>query len=184
MPTYDFLAMIRLAEERDEIFKAAIQKNNWRRAYDAWHNRHASDSKYADAAWRRKRTSLFRPKTRSAVRRALATTAASLFTTSDVVQVEAEQNGDPKRSASAAIVKELLNYRLDRTSEQSGMPWFMICVGAALDGQIAGVMYSKQHWEYERVTERAHEIVELEHLDEAGEPMMDPSTGSPFARPR
>jgi hypothetical protein len=177
---YDFLSLVRICEERDAIFKSALQKNNWRRSYDAFHNRHASDSKYTDTAWRKKRTSLFRPKTRTSVRKAMAAAAASLFTTSDVVQVSAEPQKDPKRAASAAVLKEILAYRLDRTSAEAGMPWFMICMGAHLDSQITGVCYTKQYWEYEKVTERASVLTEMQHFyQDSGEPVLDPMSGEP-----
>lgn len=177
---YDFLRVVMVAEERDQMFKGSIQKTKWRRAYDAWHSRHGEGTRYADPNWRRKRSHLYRPRTRSAVRKKVAAFAASVFTSPDSVSVQAEALGDPVRSASAAIIQQCLNYRLDRASAKSGVSFFLVASGACLDAQITGICYTKQFWEYEEVTEKTTQIVvKQKYYSDTGEAVTDPTTGKP-----
>lgn len=119
----------------------------WEQAYRAVANQHTGDSKYASPRWRG-RSKLFRPKTRSSLHKADANAANSLFSSPDIVNTTAMNPGDESQAASAAIMKELLNYRLDRQSGKSGVPWFQLSVGAHQDARITGICVSKQYWEY------------------------------------
>lgn len=148
------------------------------RAYRAWRNEHAEGSKYLGAAWRG-RSRLFVPKTRSAVRKNLATTAASLFSTEDVVHITASHEDDPIQRAIAATLKGVLDYRLTQSSAIHGIPWFMICMGAAQDAQITAVSISKQYWETLEVPSGEFETVLVPGEDEDGNPLVD-ETGEPI----
>ena len=140
------------------------------RAYRAWQNQHAEGSKYLGTAWKG-RSRLFVPKTRSAVRKNLATAAAALFSTEDVVNVSAEYEDDPRQMATAAVMKADLEYRLTRSSAKSGIPWYQIAMGACLDGQLTGVCISKQYWQYEEVPDGTMQDALVHHVDEeTGEP--------------
>lgn len=148
------------------------------RAYRAWRNEHPEGSKYLGPAWRG-RSTLFVPKTRSAIRKNLAGVAASLFSTEDVVHVNAAYEDDPYQRALAATIKGVLDYRLTQASAMHGIPWFMICTGAALDAQITGVSISKQDWDQIEVPTGEYETVLVPEVDEHGEPILDES-GQPI----
>lgn len=179
---FDFLGIAQMAEDRDQVFKGAIQKAAWARAQLHLKNRHATDSKYTSTAFKN-RSRIFRPKTISAVRKNMAACAAAMFSSEDVVTVKATNDTDPRKLASAAVLKELLNYRLDRTSANSGIPWFLVAMGANRDTQSHGVCYTKQFWEFEVVTERHDELVtEADHYADTGEPVYDDITGEPVVR--
>lgn len=139
----------------------------WNNAYRAFNNEHHTHSKYQTKRYKG-RSNLFRPKTRAAVRSAMATAAAALFATADAVQVQPENDADEQQRASAKAKHELLNYRLDRQSGRSGLPWFHIAMGSRLDTMITGVCISKQYWEYKTKTK----IKERPVIDElAGAPI-------------
>jgi hypothetical protein len=156
----DFLAILSAAEIRNQTFIGAIQRNSWQQSIKAFHSQHPVDSKYRTDAYRN-RTKLFKPKTRAAVRKNLASAASALFSNTDVVSVKAQYDDNPVKLASAKVIHELLNYRLDRTTARAGIPWFLIAMGACLDGQLQGICVSKQLWEFETVDEiHATTIVE------------------------
>jgi hypothetical protein len=163
----DFLALVQQAERISKNYMQRTIEQPLARSYRAWQNQHASNSKYLGAAYKG-RSRLFMPKTRSAVRKNLATAAGALFSTDRVVNVTAEHEDDPIARATAAVMAEDLDMRLTRTTNNTGMPWFMIAMGAALDGQLSGVCITKQFWEYQEV-EDGEETVLME--------MIDPETG-------
>jgi hypothetical protein len=119
----------------------------WARAYEAYGNRHSSGSKYRSQQFIG-RSKLFRPKTRIAVRKKLKEAANALFSTGDVVSVEATNDSDQMQTASAALKAELMNYRLRHTSRRIGIRWFQLALGALETAQIAGMIVSKQAWHY------------------------------------
>ena len=103
-------------------------------------SRHAPDSKYNSDAYRT-RSRLYRPKTRSVIRKNEAQAAEAFFSTVDVVNVEPQDEQDELQQASAEIQKALLQYRLTKT-----IPWFQIVLGAYQDAQAVGVVVSHQGW--------------------------------------
>jgi hypothetical protein len=141
----------------------------WARAYEAYGNRHSSGSKYRSQQFIG-RSKLFRPKTRIAVRKKLKEAANALFSTGDVVSVEATNDSDQMQTASAALKAELMNYRLRHTSRRIGIRWFQLALGALETAQIAGMIVSKQAWHY---TEEPIDKAEIR-------PGVHPHTGEPM----
>jgi hypothetical protein len=177
--TNNFLEISRAAEDRDQTFKGAMQRARWQRAISQTQNKHFGDSKYNSKTFNN-RSKVFRPKTLSALRKNLASAAAALFSTNDAVVVKAEHDSDPIKNASAAVLQELLHYRLDRTSVKSGLPWFLVCMGAKRQIDTYGVCYSKQYWEYEEVQEDSVDEITEQHVYlDTGEPVLDEETGQP-----
>lgn len=164
----DFLGIIGQAERISRDYHLRTVEKPLNRAYRAWQNLHASDSKYLGPAWRG-RSRVYIPKTRAAVRKNLATAAASLFSTEDVVNISAQFEDDPQQRATAAVIKADLDYRLTRSSAVSGIPWYLISMGGCLDAQLTGVTVSKQYWEYMEVP--------TGKMETRQEPIMDPRTG-------
>jgi hypothetical protein len=163
----DLLQIVSEAESTSTSYLTSQVRTNWNRSLKAFRNEHFEGSKYLSSAFAG-RSKLFRPKTRSAVRKDMANAAEALFATADVVKITAEDETDPTQRASAAIKQELLNYRLARSSGKAGIPWFIICMGARQDADVLGICVSKQHWEYKERTR--HEPLETPYTDvETGE---------------
>lgn len=117
------------------------------RTYKAFRNQHFSGSKYNSVEFKG-RSKMFRPKTKSAVRKQMTNAANALFANADVVTISAQDESNPQQRASAAIKKQLINYRLDRKSRRNGIRWFQICLGARMDATLAGFAVSKQSWRF------------------------------------
>lgn len=125
--------------------------NNYRRKWEDgikhFQSEHATGSKYTKSQYMY-RSKIFRPKTRSAIRNNEAACASAFFSNQDVVAIEPEDPNNPAQEASAAIVEELLNYRLQKT-----IPWFLTVIGGFQDAQKVGVVCSYQYWDYQEIIE-------------------------------
>lgn len=170
----EIINLIKNAHSQAVSYQTTILQPRWNAAYLAFNNKHTSDSKYMTPRWRG-RTRLFRPKTRSTARKKSAEAAQALFSTSDVVLVSAQNPSDKLQQASAAIIHELLNFRLDRSSENAGIPWFATAMGAHLSALQTGCCISKQYWEYkqefvgyEDVPDPNHQPLDLNMLASLG----------------
>lgn len=153
------------------LFKSALnqglehqqrQMNRWERAYRAWKNEHAADSKYRAARYRG-RSRLFRPKTRATTRRKQAEAAAALFSTQDAIIIGPANKGEQMQQIGADVIQELVNFRLDRSNENAGIPWFMISMGAHFAAQTTGLCCSKQYWEYKTEDYTEEVPMQMEH---------------------
>jgi hypothetical protein len=144
----DYLHLITIAEQQANLYVQQVNRRAWSRSYRAFHNEHFVGSKYGHRDWAQ-RSKIFRPKTRSAVRKDGAAVAASLFGTVDAITCSAGDEADAGQRAAAALMQELINYRTDRTSGRAAIPWFLIAMGARQDAQIAGICASKQYWRLE-----------------------------------
>jgi hypothetical protein len=136
------------------------------RSHKAYRNEHFDKSKYLSKRYET-RSKLFKPKTRLAIRKNMASAAAALFASADVVSVEAQDNSSPEQRASAELLMELLNYRLDRTNGRDSIPWFLVTMGANQDAQLDGICASKQYWKFHEIQEPANENAPLT-IDEMG----------------
>jgi hypothetical protein len=114
---------------------------------------HPRGSRYREQAYA-KRSQLFRPKTRSGVRKIEAATSAAFFATQDAVSCSPPNPNDKKQRKAAEVQKELLNYRLDQD-----IPWYITCIGAMQDAAKQGVVISKQDWNYREVDDAYNEDV-------------------------
>lgn len=148
----DLLQTIAEAEAQADAYLASNVRSAWQRSLKAWRNEHFDGSKYTKDDFRT-RSKIFRPKTRTAIRKDLANAAEAMFATADVVKITAQDESDPMQVASASLKQELVNYRLSRTSGRNGIPWFLIAMGARLDAALTGWSVSVQSWKFkERVT--------------------------------
>jgi hypothetical protein len=145
-PTDDeFLQMVREASSQSEFYSNQINRRAWERAYKAYRQEHFQGSKYTTPDFRN-RSRLFIPKTRSAVRKDLAATSASMFGSVDAVECSPGNESDPMQAGGAAIVKELISYRTDSANGKSAMPWFMTAMGARQTSLMTGFCVTKQSW--------------------------------------
>ena len=116
---------------------------------------HTRGSRYSDESYA-KRSKLFRPKTRSGIRKIEAAAAAAFFATEDALNCTAPNPRDKMQRLGADVQSELLNYRLKHQ-----IPWFVTCIGALQDAAKQGVVISKQQWCWNEVTD----VYEEEELD-------------------
>lgn len=123
----------------------ANYRKKWEDNIRAFNSQHPMDSKYVNPMYS-KRSSIYRPKTRAAIRKNEAAAASAFFSNMDVVSIEAVNQGNKQEQASAEIMKELLQYRLTKS-----VPWFQTVMGGLQDAQIQGVVCAYIYWEYEEL---------------------------------
>lgn len=149
------------------------RRSRWADSLATFNNKHPSGSKYLSGDYRY-RSRLFKPKTRSMVRKSEASTALAFFANEDVVSISPQDDDDIHQQASAKIMDRLLQYRLTKT-----IPWFQTLVGARQDAEVMGVCIAKVFWKYKEKlvnTEQRPKIDELTGfpaLDEMGQVAMD-----------
>ena len=171
MTPQDALRIASDAYEGSTSFVDTNYRKQWEEGLRLFQGRHPADSKYNSDKYKH-RSRLFRPKTRSGIRKLEAMAAMSFFSNIDVVSADAMNPADEMQEASASIVKELLNYRL-----QKSIPWFLTLIGALQDAATVGVCCSYQSWKHRR-EETPGEMAPM--LDETGQMMTDPETGAPM----
>lgn len=126
-------------------------RKQWEDGLRMFQNKHALDSKYNSEAYKF-RSKLFRPKTRSVIRKNEAAAAAAFFSNIDVVNLTASNEKDPKQVFGSKLYKELLQYRLTKS-----IPWFLTLIGGFQDSMTVGVVCSYQHWMYREANDDARE---------------------------
>lgn len=112
------------------------------RNISAFHSRHPPGSKYNSDAYKY-RSKIYRPKTRSMLRRGEAAGVTAFFATSDVLSITAEDQDNPAAEASAELQKEVTQLRLKKS-----IPWFCTLLGAYQDAGTQGVCISHEYWCY------------------------------------
>lgn len=141
-------------------------------------SRHAADSKYLSDAYR-SRSRLFRPKTRSTVRKHEAVAAEAFFSTLDAVAITAGDEQNPNELASADVMKALMEHRLQKT-----IPWFMLAMAAYQESMVAGVTIGYIEWQFNperKIDKPAIELVPVENLRiDPGASWLDPIGTSPY----
>ncbi len=115
----------------------------WRKNLCHFRNQHDFASRYAQKGYVG-RSKVFRPKTRASLRNAEAAFARAMFSNNDLVNITAGDTGSQEQRASAAVMKEILQYRLTKK-----LYWFLTAMGAYQDSYNYGVCISKQYWQYE-----------------------------------
>lgn len=161
----EFLQMVQEADGQALQYVNQVNRESWQRGYRAYHQEHADGSKYKSSDYNN-RSKLFIPKTRAAVRKDMAATAASLFGSLDAVNAMPGNEGDPMQRGSAAVVKEVMNYRTDRANGKASIPWFHVAMGARQTSLITGICLSKQYWKLELRRQRQAEEYEDEETGE------------------
>jgi hypothetical protein len=176
--TTDFLSMAREAFSTSTTYFDSSIRRNVEQALRQFQGVHPAGSKYHSDTYKA-RSRLFRPKTRTTIRKNEATAAEALFSTNDVVNVTPQDGDDPIQEASATVMQELLNYRLKKS-----IPWFLISMGAYQDAQTVGVCVSYQYWDYDPIKGRDAPVVELLPIEniriDPGSNWADPINSSPY----
>lgn len=146
-------------------------RQQWEDGLRLFNGEHIHGSKYHDREYAG-RSRLFRPKTRSVIKRGEAAIAAAFFATSDQVNITPVNSKSPYGRASADFYGALLNHRLRKT-----IRWFLTVVGAYQSAAVQGACFTKQYWRYE-LAPIGKRPVTVKH-PETGQPMVDPQTGRP-----
>jgi hypothetical protein len=130
------------AYEASTSFVDVNYRKKWEYGLRAFQNEHAPGSKYLSDDYRG-RSRIFRPKTRSVIRKNEAAAALTLGNI-DSIDFSPENPDDLTNLAATEALKAVVKYRLSRT-----IPWFHIVVGAMQDAQTVGAVCSYNYWEYE-----------------------------------
>jgi metal-responsive CopG/Arc/MetJ family transcriptional regulator len=171
-------------------FSTTYLDSNFRQQLDdslrAFNNQHPGDSKYNGENFK-KRSKLFVPVTRTVIRKNEAAACKAFFSNMDVSNITAMNEGDPKQLLSAAVMKELIQYRLTHT-----IPWFRAVIGGIQDAQAQGACVYHVHWEYrtrkdrtgKTVVSKDQPVVDLKPLEnfrfDPSANWMDPVNTSPY----
>ena len=138
----------------DSSIRKVVERN-----LRAFNNRHPAGSKYHTEQYRKK-SKIFRPKTRTSIRKSAAGVAKAFFSSSDVVHCSPVNDADEDQVIAAEVHMALANFRLDQKQTR----WFQTVVGAATDADTTGVCITKQDWRF--VTRKTQ--YQETYLDEAG----------------
>jgi len=160
----DWLAIARDSFSASTTYMDANWRKGWERNIALFQSRHPEGSKYNSPAFRG-RSRLFRPKTKSVVRKNEAAAAAAFFANVDVVTIEPQNDGDDIQRAAAELMNGLVNYRLTKT-----IPWYMTLLGALQEAQVIGIVASYQYWDYR---EKPGADTQEPVLDDLDEPLTD-----------
>ena len=120
----DWLKIAADSFDASTSYMDANYRKAWERNISLFQSKHPAGSKYNTEAYK-KRSRLFRPKTKSVVRKNEAAAAAAFFANVDVVSIEPENDSDPIQFAAAKLMNGVVNYRLTKT-----IPWFVTLMGA------------------------------------------------------
>ena len=173
----DWLKLASDAHKTSTSYIDANYRKKWDDALRMFQSRHPNDSKYNTEAYKH-RSKIFRPKTRSLVRKHEAATASAFFSNLDVINTDAVNQDDPQQIASSSLMKEILQYRLTKT-----IPWFQVVCGGMQDAMTVGVVCSYQYWKYKsNPKDPEYQPIMGENgipqIDETGTPVMQMVKGS------
>lgn len=127
-------------------FSTTYIDSNYRRFWEdsirAFNNQHPTDSKYNSDIFK-KRSNLFRPKTRSIIRKNEAAAAAAYFSNLELLSISPLNESVKEERISADIMEQVLRYRL-----QKSIPWFLLMMGGIQDAQVQGASIAHVYWRF------------------------------------
>lgn len=139
----DWLNLANTAYQQSTNHLDANFRHQWERNLRQFHSLHPLGSRYESEEWKRK-SRIFRPKTRATLRAKEAAAAVAFFSTMDVLAVTAHDDSDPVQLASADFWQAALNHRLTKD-----VPWFLTVMGALQESNVMGLVVSYQSWDFE-----------------------------------
>lgn len=142
---------IKLAKDADQRSTTYFD-NNYRKRWEddlrMFQSKHPRDSKYNADSYKY-RSRIFRPKSRSVVRKNEATAALAFFSNPDVMSIDAQNDDDMSQIVSAEVMQHVMQYRLTNT-----IPWFLTVLGGYQDAMTVGLVCSMQIWRYRQKMEK------------------------------
>ena len=157
----EWLSLARKAYDGSTEWVDTNLRYQWEKNLSNFNSRHPPGSKYLTSAYD-KRSRLFRPKTRTTVRKLESAMATAFFTNEDMMSIRPANPNDPMQMAGAAVAQSIMQYRLTNT-----IPWFTTMVTALQDAAIYGTVVSHQFWEFEEKEET------FASVDDAGAEVVD-----------
>lgn len=142
----DWLDLAQRAFQSSTSYVDTNFRKGWEDSIRAFNNQHPSESKYNQPSFD-KRSHLFRPRTRTIMRKNEAAAAAAFFSNNDITNITPNDPNNLTEVASAEIMKQILQYRLTRS-----IPWFQIVQGGLQDAQKTGVVCAHVYWDYREKT--------------------------------
>lgn len=140
------LAISRQSQSVSDDYFNSSQRTRVIDAMALFRSRHPSDSKYNSEAYRR-RSRLFRPKTRTTVRMREASAIISMFATADIVNLAPADASNTQAASDARLKEMVLNQLLQRDRE-----WYSFVVGAVQDADRQGIVIACTEWEFREAT--------------------------------
>jgi len=129
----------------DEWFNSTMRRRIERNLAH-YNMEHEPGSKYNTDAYG-KRPRIFRPKTRTYIRKIVAAATKAYFSTADVLHTEPYNESDEGQRLAAEAYNLLLNARLDQD-----VPWYGIVSAAIQDACSTGTVVSCQEWDLHEET--------------------------------
>ncbi|MDD5375286.1 hypothetical protein [Acidithiobacillus sp.] len=174
----DYLSMAREAYTTSTTFFDASIRGQIEGNLRQFQGVHPNGSKYHSDTYRA-RSRLFRPKTRTTIRKNEATAAEALFSTTDVVSVKPSDESNEIQQISAEVMQGLVAHRLKKS-----IPWFLTAIGAYQDAQTVGVCISHQDWVFDEKKKIDKPVIELMPIEnmriDPGSNWADPINSSPY----
>lgn len=161
-------------------------RKQWEDSIRVFNNQHTSDSKYNTELYR-KRSNLFRPKTRAVIRKNEAAAASAYFSNLELISVDPLNEGIKEERISAEVMQQIIKYRLTKS-----IPWFLVMMGAIQDSQVQGASIAHVYWKFsERYDENGKvvskedmpvvDLVPIENIRlDPGAHWLDPVNTSPY----
>lgn len=141
-------------------FSTTYMDSNLRKPLDdslrAFNNQHAADSKYNSETFRR-RSHLYRPKTRAVIRKNEAAAAAAFFSNFDLINTEPADPTSKEEIISADVMKQIIQERLTVS-----IPWFKVAIGGFQDSMVQGVVGAHIYWRFRTRNDRKQGHVQVE----------------------
>lgn len=173
-PAVNWLQLGREAYEFSTSYVDSNYRKKWEDAIRAFNNQHPMDSKYVSPAYA-KRSNVYRPKTRSVIRKNESAAAAAFFSNLDTTDIQAEDQSNKAQVASAVVLKELLRYRLEKS-----IPWFQIVLGGIQDAQTVGTVAARPYWDTD-ADKPCVDLIPIENIRfDPGASWVDPVETSPY----
>lgn len=141
--------MLRISSQSWRVSEDYFNSSQRNRIVDAmalFRSQHPMDSKYNSDAYRR-RSKLFRPKTRTTVRSREAAAIISMFATADIVNLTPADASNTEGARDARLKEMVLNYLLQKDRD-----WYAFVVGAVQDADRQGIVIASVEWEFREAT--------------------------------
>lgn len=138
-----WLKISRSGWQQGEEWFSSVMRPRLERNIAHFKSRHEPGSKYHREEFK-KRSRLFRPKTRTALRKLIAAAVRGFFSTENLAICKPTDDGNPDNVLAAHIHTWVLNHRLN-----NDLPWYSIVVGGLTDAATQGVVISKQYWDFQ-----------------------------------
>lgn len=142
-------ALLQLAEQNYSVSEDYFNATHRTRIMDAmarFNSQHPRGSKYWTDSFLR-RSKIFRPKTRAMVRKREASAIMAMFSTQDVVAINANDNGNPDSARDARVQENVLNHRINEDAR-----FYQFVMGAVQDADRQGIVCAATEWEYREAT--------------------------------